>query len=441
MLAIPRPRIRTANPVRRQIGRIRIAPRAASLCSSTLILCALFPFSIALAQIQTAATAFEQGRTAFERQDFEVALARFEAALGAGMQGPAIHYNIGVAAYRLGRYGEASAAFTEVARTPSMAALAHYNLGLIALAQADRDAARDHFNHAYTDSQDERLRSLARTQLDTLPAAEPALTWAAFAAAGIGYDDNVTLSSGGTAVGIAKEADVYGDLLFAGSVQLGERWRFDGDLAYLNYADLDGYDQLGVNAGARYRVGFELWRTDVGAQLGASFLDGDSFEQRQTFFIQSNRSLTESWSLRARYRVGLVDGADRYAGLDGVRHDASVRFTRSAIMWTWGAGYRLELSDFDSAALSATRHHAFADVRRPITNRWTVHGALGFRHSNYDDESYGSDNRVEGMAGAEFLLHERLTLVMQYLFTDSQADAPELDYQRSRVFAGVEATF
>jgi tetratricopeptide (TPR) repeat protein len=382
---------------------------------------------------------FAQGRAAFERQDFVTAFAAFEAAVAAGMTGPAVHYNIGVAAYRLHRYDRARQAFEEVARTPSMAALAHYNLGLIAQAQSDEPAARDHFTRAYVGTQDERLKDLARTQLD---ASAPVSTtaWAGFASAGAGYDDNVTLTSGGTAVGIAREEDAYADLLLAGSLQLRSRWRVDGDVTYLNYADLDAYDQVGLSAGGRYRLGFDAWRPDVGAQVGATFLDGDSFERRQTLFVQASRSLTSAWTFRPRYRLNFIDGAEEFSGLDGIRHDASARFLYSAVGWGGSTGYRFELSDYDSAALSATRHQVFADVYRSITDRWTLRGSFGYRHSEYDD-TFGSEDRVEFSAGLDRSLDEQFTLVFQYFFTDSAADAPELDYSRNRLFVGVEAAF
>ena len=45
--------------------------------------------------------------------------------------------------FKLGRWSRAKAAFREAARTPEMAALAHYNLGLTALgASEEKEAAR-----------------------------------------------------------------------------------------------------------------------------------------------------------------------------------------------------------------------------------------------------------------------------------------------------------
>ena len=357
------------------------------------------------------------------------------------MDGPAVHYNIGVAAYRLQRYDRAKVAFAEVARTPSMAGIAHYNLGLIAQAQADTDEARAQFSSAYAESQDDKIKSLARAQLDAIAAPVSAVTWAAFAAAGAGYDDNVTLSSGGTAVQVAKESAAYADVLLTGSALLGERWRVDGDVTYLDYFGLDGYDQLGLNIGARYRLGFEEWRTDVGAQLGTTLLDGSSFEQRQTLFAQTTRTLSDEWFVRLRYRLAFVDGAEEFAGLDGLRHDAAVRLTYANPIWETNFGYRLEVTDYDSAELSATRHHVFVDASWALTARWTLRGSLALRHSEYDDATVGKEDRVDTLAGAEYRLDRRWNLVMQYLFANSNADEDALDYRRNRIFIGAEAAF
>jgi TolA-binding protein len=80
---------------------------------------------------------------------------------GARHERAAVHFNIGVAAYRSGDYPRAERAFREVAATPAMAALAHYNLGLVELKRGHERAARGWFEQAAQDGGDDRLRSLA----------------------------------------------------------------------------------------------------------------------------------------------------------------------------------------------------------------------------------------------------------------------------------------
>jgi tetratricopeptide (TPR) repeat protein len=399
--------------------------------------------SSVFSQSRTAIASFEQGRSAFEREDYSAALESFEAALAGQMTGPAVHYNIGVAAYRLQRYDRARVAFEEVARTPAMAAIARYNLGLIAKAQGDDRKASEAFGQAYASTEDERLRSLARAQLDSLetPSAAPAINWVGFGASGIGYDDNVTLSANGQALGIAREGDVYGDTQLAGSVTLSRSWRLDADASFLNYADLDEFDQRGFGAGGRYRFASGDWTWDAGAQLGTTYLDSDRFDVRQAIYVQALRPLTTSLTVRGRYRFSNVDGGDQYPGLDGFRHELTARLIKSGPTWTASLAYLLDITDYNSAALSATRNELLADARTTLTEKWRAWAALSYRQSDYDDPAFGSENRTELTVAAERALSERWMLVMQYSLTDNDADVGAFAYRRNRVFAGVEAIF
>jgi Flp pilus assembly protein TadD len=83
------------------------------------------------AATDNAQSRFAEARAAFDAEEFARALRLFEECLALGMQGPAVHFNIGVAAYRSGELARAERAFREVAATPAMAALAYYNLGMV----------------------------------------------------------------------------------------------------------------------------------------------------------------------------------------------------------------------------------------------------------------------------------------------------------------------
>jgi hypothetical protein len=111
------------------------------------------------------------------------------------MQGPAVHYNSGVAAYRTGNLARAESAFQEVARTPTMAALAHYNLALVALKRGDEKAARQWLERAGRESSDEKLAALVQGRLGELPEISTSAPWSMYARSGVGYDDNVALRS------------------------------------------------------------------------------------------------------------------------------------------------------------------------------------------------------------------------------------------------------
>lgn len=96
------------------------------------------------------ASDWANGNTAFQNGDFRSALQYFENAKRDGQDGPAVHYNIAVCNFKLGRYLPSEAGFQLIAdRYPKMRGLAEYNLGLIAQRRKDSESAVDHFLDAY----------------------------------------------------------------------------------------------------------------------------------------------------------------------------------------------------------------------------------------------------------------------------------------------------
>ena len=221
---------------------------------------------------------FPEARIAYEAQDFSKARALFEQALSAGMEGPAIHYNIGAAAFRGGDLPRAEKAFHEVARTPAMASLAYYNLGLIALQSRDEREAREWFQRAALEPQDERLKSLTAQRLEELPQRRAAGMWTLYTRGGAGYDDNVALRSGSLDSSATGAKDNFGELYFAGSYSVGA-WRIDGGGSMLEYADLDEFSQSAFFLGGVRGFRLEKWYFELGAYGSHLSLGGDVFEQ------------------------------------------------------------------------------------------------------------------------------------------------------------------
>ena len=89
------------------------------------LLIVLLAFATAVSAADQTGEPFAAGVAAFNAQDYERALTLFQAALDAGVEGPAVHYNIAVASYKLGRYRRAEAEFVLIAdRYPAMRGLA-----------------------------------------------------------------------------------------------------------------------------------------------------------------------------------------------------------------------------------------------------------------------------------------------------------------------------
>lgn len=355
------------------------------------------------------------------------------------MSGPAVHFNIGVASFRLGRYAEAQSAFEEVARTPAMAGLAYYNLGLVAARQGDASKATRWFLMVEQTTEDERLRALASAQLGELAPPPPDRNWLGYAAFGAGYDDNVALVSNSDVLGISGTADSFAELQLALSAPLAQPWRLDAGLSLIDYQDLDTFDQLGIHGGGRYRWEIGDWTNDVGLQLAHTMLDGEGFENRRTLMLQTASQVLGDARLRMRYRFNDIDGLDEFSGLSGRRHEAGGRISWARQSWDFSAEFQFEVGDYDDSTLSATRQRLSFDVQRTFSAGWAALFEASQRHSNYDLDSNGSEDRTELALSLSKTINARWRLVIRHAYTDNAADLPEFDYRGSRISAGVEA--
>src|SRR5688572_19838545 len=114
-LAERRPKSGAANAGRqttvqtRRTVRRAIDPRWHAVLAVVLLVF-LAPVIARAAHSPAALQQFEIGKQAFAAQDYASALVAFEAAAAAGMSGPAVQFNIGVCAYRTGRWSRAESA-------------------------------------------------------------------------------------------------------------------------------------------------------------------------------------------------------------------------------------------------------------------------------------------------------------------------------------------
>ncbi len=319
-----------------------------------------------------------------------------------------------------------------------MASLAHYNLGLVSLAQGRADEARNWFAHVERESTDERLRSLASAQLAGLPAPQPR-DWIVYGVASAGYDDNVALISSSDIIGISGTEDAFAEAQLAVTAPDIGPWRFDASGFLVTYVDLDEFDQFGAQAGGRYVFDAGRWSNEGGLRLGYTTLDGSDFEQATSLSLQTATFIVESWKLRARYRFIDTNGLGAFDGLTGSRHEMSAFIESHSANRSIEFGYRFDNSDYRDSTLSAVRHQLTFETHRLFTQDWSGGFGAAWRLTNYDSEDAGEERRLELTLEASRPLSSRWYLVLRYAYTDNRADQPEYNYDRSRVTAGVEA--
>jgi hypothetical protein len=382
---------------------------------------------------------FEAAREAFERGDFESALREFEAARVAGISGPAVDYNIGVAAYRVGELDTAAAAFGRVSRSPEMAALAHYNLGLVALRRGETGEAVRFFRLAAREAADASLRDLANAQLVRLQPAEPRALVARFASLGLGYDGNVALVSDADLIDPSGVDSAFLQAQFAIVGPLHRALRLEAAALHTNYTQLDRYDELTLGAGARYRWSGARWSHEAGASTAYATLDAEGFEWRGTLTLQTQRELAAGWSALARYRLNEVDGLDEFEGLTGTRQHWTLQAERRTARRVARLEYAFESSDLTDPLLSSDRHVAGAGLRSMAPDGWEFALDVVWRHADYGDDGNGSRDEHQGSVSIEtarnFGEHWRLFARYEYLRNES-SDA-QFDFDRHSASLGL----
>jgi hypothetical protein len=417
-------------------------PWQSPLCALLLAVAFAFPGELLAQSERAARDYFEAGKQAYENEDYSAALEAFRAAIDAGLTGPAVHYNRGVAAYRLELLDEAEAAFKQVARTPQMAALAWYNLGLVELRRDDPDGAARWFEKVLASSRDRVLRGLASAQLQGLPAPPDQSSWAYFDA-GVGFDDNVALTADGELLGVSGNDSPFIETQLAAAAYIDSRLRFDGAIFAIRFSELDEFDQTAVMAGATWLHSCREWACEAGLQLGRSWLDGNSFEDRATLAVQGTRALPSDWRLRLRYRFEKLRGHAPFELLDGNRHQLAVRLSQRAGARRARVEYAFETNDREGESVSPERHQLRGEVIHALRGGYSLVVGAGYRRSDIDlrDEPGWHENRLLLSLGLNKNLPGDWELSARYDYTRNQSDLDAADYRRNRVLLGLNHLF
>jgi len=362
------------------------------------------------------------------------------------MEGPAVHYNIGVAAYRSGQLDRAERAFHEVARTPAMAGLANYNLGLVLLKRGKPEHARRYFEYASHDT-DERLAGLAARQLGDLPPPPPPVAWSLYARGGAGYDDNVALRSESIEGSGTGEDDVFAELLFAGSATFAEHWRVDAGAAWLNYSDLDEFDQSAFSLGGARIFEIADWYLEAGVYANYLTLGGDVYEQSAAAEARATRNFSGGRRLQARFRATAVDGEGDFSGLTGSRTELGLRYEWSWQAWNFSAYTRGEINHADDEVFASRWAELGGTADYALTTRWNLTGGAALRQTRHpaqpaaDIEESWKDKRLTLRLGAIAKYWKQAQLFIRYEHERNDSPIDFYEYDRNWIAASIEAWY
>jgi hypothetical protein len=391
---------------------------------------------------------FTAGNRAFQAGDYQAALAAFEAAIRAGSDGPAVHYNVGVCHYRLGHYAEAEDVFRDLGRRfPEMRYLAEYNLGL-ALTRRGRLAEASVAFERATAADDERIAALAQAMLARVrpetSEREPA-AWTRLLDLRVGHDDNVALIDDSSLPAGRSTDSAFSELVayLGGPMTPRRRWRLDATAFLVDYADAGQYNQQGLFLDSRYERGAGDWRLSAGPRTGFTTLDGDGFEQYLGVTIDLSRSLTPRMTLGVRLAHDEIDsGASRFAFVEGEREELILRLDRSLQTGRVSIDYRIERNDRVGAGVSADRDRYSIRYRRPFGSAWNGEVLYDYRDSEYERlAAPRTEKRHQTGVLATRALPAGWRLNLQYRYADNDSSDPVFSYERHRVSVGAGKVF
>lgn len=408
------------------------------------ILITTLTFAVCAPAFGTATEAdWNAGKQAYRNGDFASALVFFETARDTGLDGPAVHYNIAVSQYQLGRYGEAEATFELIARRfPKMRGLAEYNLGLTATRLGSDAEAREHFRRAYELSSHNRaLRVLASRQLRVIePEVRAASRWSGAIGVRAGNDDNVALlDETGLATGTTTDsplAEVFA--AFSGPWNGRNGLRIEGSAYLLKYVDAEDFDQSEIAGGVFYEWRPRDWRLQLGVQASTGTIGGDSYDRKVGPRLRVVRYLNHNASVDLRYRYDDVTEADSiYAGLAGTRQVIDARYRWYRAGHHIQLRYALETNDRLDAGISPDRNRFRIDYRYQPGHGLGFEAGVDLRNSDYDELATPREEDLTALHGAlTYMFVSNWLLSVEYRSYSNDSTDPLYDYDRGQLTLG-----
>lgn len=417
--------------------------------------------------------AYEQGIDAFNRGDYETAIAHFLASRPEPSDSTTLYYNLGASYYKLAHYAEAREAFLKVVADPAIAPLAYYNLALVEARLNRSDQVAAWLQRTIESTDNPKLRALALNLLERYSAdreADRALSvavrptaspWSGFVVGETGYDSNVILRSDNQTL-IASDQD---DFFFDAFAYLRRKLRSDstigmsleGSAYVIKYQDLEGYDIDSLQIGGILEGDIAGWTTSGRTHLVYSFLDGEEFTLEPRLSLNASRWLETGRSrLRLRYEVSRINDLDPlYSYLSGWRHrtDARVSWLRGNrrlhLMYQLETNYREELAAPRFISYSPVRNSLRLEAESPVGRLLQASFELRYCRSHYLNPNELADGSLLTRDDDQFNVIARLThgfpggneLSFEYRRTMNRSNIDDYDYTQYTAMLGLLLSF
>lgn len=419
---------------------------------------------IAMAAVSVhASEAHEAGIEAFEAGDYQRALRHFEQAEAEGVRTPNLRYNLGVTYYRLGQYQEAEEAFRSLTRNPDWRHLALYNLGLIAEARGDRQAAVDYYTRVRETAGGSGVGERAARKLEGLGegvSSSAGWSYSEFSAA-VGYDDNVVLAPEDSQ-DVSEQGDLFIDLYGLTSVYVsGDRddgVRLDADAFTRLYASETEYSFTSVSGGLSRHKEYAPWHTSMGLRASVELAESELYALVPAAVLKGERRFG-SYRLKLSNTLSWIEGGNDYDHLTGVQNQLRARLEKRFSGGKTYAGVGLEYNDRDDLSeqneffsYSPLRSDIHAGLDYSVAQEWTLILYGQYRKSLYPDENRVNvdgtlteekreDDRILVSVRGEYDVSRNVIGFAEYTRTDNDSNFSRYSYESNRIMVGVRRMF
>lgn len=419
--------------------------------------------------------AYDLGIDAFNRGDYEAAVAHFLASQTDATASALLHYNLGASYYKLAHYPEARDSFLKVIADPELAALGYYNLALVDIKLNQPDQVAAWLQHTVESADNPKLRNLALTLLARYSsqretarmledaAATAASPWSGYIGGESGYDSNVILRADNQALVTSEQDDFFLDFFAHLNRRIGEnddgglQMNLEGSAYVIKYQDIKGYDVDSLRVGGSLEKNLAGWSTLGRTQLVHSFLDGDDFTLETQLNLNASRWLDPGRSrLRLRYEMSHIKDLDTlYSYLAGWRHNTDVGMTwlreeqQLYLLYQLETNYREELDAPRYTSYSPVRNSLRIGVESPAGRLFNATFELRYYRSHYLNPNELADGSFLTRNDDRFSVIARLThgfsggneLSFEYRRTDNRSNIDDYDYKQYLAMLGLLVSF
>ncbi|VAX13693.1 hypothetical protein MNBD_GAMMA24-685 [hydrothermal vent metagenome] len=429
-------------------------PRSSSnfhLFRYILLLLASLSLLLPAAAMAGASKDFNSGIRYFKHAQYDKAIQSFERARKKGLKKPALYYNLGVSYFKIRNYDKANHYFKQILRFKRLKSLAEYNLGLVALKKNDKKSARKWFTKSSASS-NKKISGLSRRQLSRFSSRKISRRnikkW--YNSASISYGNNSNIKLVPTEI-TTNTSDSFTEFYASTNGILSGTYNngisLNGFAYFINYANINAYDEKQARLGLYKSKQYAGWRTRIGAYYERSTFGSNPYQAVTGLEAKGKYKLQKSNYISLRYRYNNINSLySPYDYLQGSRQQFRAEYLDYKTSSSKIIYYEMEVNNRQNLIArnySPTRHTIRAVYNYNLTRAWRIGGEVSYRYSKYQPTATQNrqDDRLRAAIEAKYRLSKHWKINARYQRTENSSTDSLYAYSQNLYYVGVRTSF